>query len=403
MEIYKLARELGVKSQALLFLAQKEGIEAKSVASPLTEEEMDKLLVAFDEAGGVLEPLLEETQGVTDVKEEEDTTYVDKPQEDDKAPKKKTFSFAKKTQKKSGRPKIKARKKFNLYQNKKISPKTVIWIVRGFLFLLLSLVVFLSFFILSGYKPIHEVKTINVSERSKYSESVDFKAKLFLDNFIKSYFDYPANKNSQKDYSTKMSSFYGKEYQEDLSKRKSSRFIESTLLSLGKEKAEYLVTYETGSKKSKKLKSKTVQTTVYFEKKDKGYVVVGVPFVQDEQSIYGKQNVKRELLASDQLPDETKKDLDKFVEGLFTAYTTNQNALGTISSGLNYNSAEKFNKVSYSYYKKQANGAYKAYVQALFHSELGEYKQEFSFEIKQNGKTYFATDFNYYIPANYAD
>lgn len=72
MEIYKLARELGVKSQALLFLAQKEGIEAKSVASPLTEEEMDKLLVAFDEAGGVLEPLLEETQEVADVKEKEE-------------------------------------------------------------------------------------------------------------------------------------------------------------------------------------------------------------------------------------------------------------------------------------------------------------------------------------------
>ncbi|MEY8457575.1 translation initiation factor IF-2 N-terminal domain-containing protein [Lactococcus ileimucosae] len=57
MKIYELARELGVKSQALLFLAQKEGIEAKSVASPLTEDEMDKLLVAFDEAGGDLESL----------------------------------------------------------------------------------------------------------------------------------------------------------------------------------------------------------------------------------------------------------------------------------------------------------------------------------------------------------
>ncbi|MEY8537230.1 translation initiation factor IF-2 N-terminal domain-containing protein [Lactococcus muris] len=72
MKIYKLARELGVKSQALLFLAQKEGIEAKSVASPLTEDEMDKLLVAFDEAGGVLEPLLEETQEVAEAKEKEE-------------------------------------------------------------------------------------------------------------------------------------------------------------------------------------------------------------------------------------------------------------------------------------------------------------------------------------------
>ena len=55
MKIYELARDLGVQGEALLFLAQKEDLEVKSVASILTEEDQERLLQAFDEAGGVLE------------------------------------------------------------------------------------------------------------------------------------------------------------------------------------------------------------------------------------------------------------------------------------------------------------------------------------------------------------
>lgn len=55
MKIYELARDLGVDQEALLFLAQREGFEVKSVASILTEDDQERLLQAFDEAGGVLE------------------------------------------------------------------------------------------------------------------------------------------------------------------------------------------------------------------------------------------------------------------------------------------------------------------------------------------------------------
>lgn len=57
MKIYKLADDLGVGKKALLLFVQKQGIEAKSIASELTSDEVDNLLSAFDEAGGVLEPV----------------------------------------------------------------------------------------------------------------------------------------------------------------------------------------------------------------------------------------------------------------------------------------------------------------------------------------------------------
>ncbi|MGY0186375.1 translation initiation factor IF-2 N-terminal domain-containing protein [Lactococcus petauri] len=55
MKIYKLADDLGVDKKALLSFAQSKGIEAKSIASELTPEQVDNLLIAFDEAGGVLD------------------------------------------------------------------------------------------------------------------------------------------------------------------------------------------------------------------------------------------------------------------------------------------------------------------------------------------------------------
>lgn len=66
MKIYKLSSDLGVDKEALLSFAQSKGIEAKSIASELTSDEVDSLLIAFDEAGGVLDVVPEQ-----DVEKEE--------------------------------------------------------------------------------------------------------------------------------------------------------------------------------------------------------------------------------------------------------------------------------------------------------------------------------------------
>ena len=83
MKIYELARDLGVEQEVLLFFAQKEGLEVKSVASTLTEDEKEQLLQAFDAAGGVLE------------------TPETSPQEEEKSPQKVKKKQEKKEKKKS--------------------------------------------------------------------------------------------------------------------------------------------------------------------------------------------------------------------------------------------------------------------------------------------------------------
>lgn len=59
MEIYKLANDLEVDRKDLLLFVQKQGIEAKSIASSLTPDEEEKVLKAFDEAGGILDSVSE--------------------------------------------------------------------------------------------------------------------------------------------------------------------------------------------------------------------------------------------------------------------------------------------------------------------------------------------------------
>ena len=85
MKIYELARDLGMQGEALLFLAQKEDLEVKSVASILTEEDQERLLQAFDEAGGVLE-----TPEISSQEEEESPQKVKKKQKQEKKEKKKS-------------------------------------------------------------------------------------------------------------------------------------------------------------------------------------------------------------------------------------------------------------------------------------------------------------------------
>ncbi|MCJ1978310.1 translation initiation factor IF-2 N-terminal domain-containing protein [Lactococcus paracarnosus] len=62
MKIYELAKELSVDKEALFFLAKNQGIEVKSIVSNLTSEEEERLLNAFDEAGGKLEPIEEQVE-----------------------------------------------------------------------------------------------------------------------------------------------------------------------------------------------------------------------------------------------------------------------------------------------------------------------------------------------------
>lgn len=105
MKIYKLASDLGVDKEALLSFAQSKGIEAKSIASELTSEQVDSLLIAFDEAGGVLDVVPEQDIEKEEVQLEKEEAVVTSTEEKKVQPEAKPSKKVKKKPKREPLPK----------------------------------------------------------------------------------------------------------------------------------------------------------------------------------------------------------------------------------------------------------------------------------------------------------
>ncbi|WDA68707.1 conjugal transfer protein [Lactococcus lactis] len=283
------------------------------------------------------------------------------------------------------------------YQKKTMSPKTATWLLRCGFFFLVGLNVVSVGLILMRFKP-----TMHVVETSKLTQEksqMNYRAKAFLDDYVKAYFNSP-KKMSMDAYTKQMTPFYGKNlsYLSTDYQRGTSSFDSATLLSLNAGQAVYNVNYL-----NEKNQKNAIEMTIHYKSVGEGFVVSDVPFfnhVKDLKST--SKSIKQNALSTpDQLSDSENRTLDTFVKGLLKAYTTNQSLLDNISEGLSANDSETFKKLSYSYYVKQADGSYKAYISAWFESDLGTYPQNMSFTIQKNKSVYFAKGFQFTIPVGY--
>lgn len=147
MKIIHLARDLKVEPEALLFFAQSNGIEAQSIAKSITSEEAEILINAFEEQEQSkavaqkenVDNISSKVSLLGETEKSQREIETDKAVSKDKKPLRKGTFLFKNSKKEKSSPKIKTRKKFSLYQNKKISPKMTIWLVRGFLLFIFSL------------------------------------------------------------------------------------------------------------------------------------------------------------------------------------------------------------------------------------------------------------------------
>jgi hypothetical protein len=106
-----LARKVDKKSSEILELARSLGFEVKTASSSITEEEADKLLFAFEEAGDALEDISEQLEvqeeETTKIEKEEIPEYQDIINDEENRKKKTRFGSFSKKEKKEKAPKIK--------------------------------------------------------------------------------------------------------------------------------------------------------------------------------------------------------------------------------------------------------------------------------------------------------
>lgn len=259
----------------------------------------------------------------------------------------------------------------------------------------LNLLLFLL--VASGYQPTHTIITRDESSQTAKTGSVDYRAKAYMDSYVQTYFNVPKEENAQLQYSKNLQA-YSDGQLPTISQGRTlnpTKLKNATLLDVTKDTAVYAVTYETLGKTHNTI------FNIPYKKTGKTYVVNSQPYFTAVEKLQGKNNNKVQLGATDRLEQSQNEALDNYVKSLFTAYTSSSNTLPLISKGLTLNLDQNFKSVDYTYYSKNKDGSFTATTQVTFENSMGTHAENWTFTIKAQGNSYFASNFKHAIDKNY--
>ena len=234
----------------------------------------------------------------------------------------------------------------------------------------------------------------------------DNKVNVYMTSFIKTYFNY--SMQNAGDYSKNLTQYFGNNVSMTyLPENKSDmKLVSSTLLKIENNVAVYVVTYQVKEKpddKDSKWLDKSVEFNVPFASKNDTFYVSDTPFVTALSELQGK-NTKKQALTK-QTEDYTEKEskkFDTFLEAFFTAYTTDDKTLATMSADIVGIKGYKFDKLLYTYYAKGSSGTTNAVVTVSFKDGLGSiHKENFELVVKKNGDTWFVKTLTHGVSQNY--
>jgi hypothetical protein len=424
LKIYELARDLGVDREALLFLAQKQGINAKSIAYELTSDESDDLLQAFDEVGGKLESIEKDLSKRSEVESKEskkgfEEDFTEASLNSDlkyEAPRKKKKFFKSSKENKNKGVKLQKQSYERPTLPKPYSQKGARILLASLASLTLLVGIGASIAYTHAKTTVREEGKIiiqegkaSVSAISDLSRATNYEAQFFAEDFARAYLNFSSQPKEQDKQLQALQAYYGKNLPlaSQGMKRNPSRLNDIKLLSITKDTAKFLVKITSeevktipakGKVKAKQeVNEKTVQKvfSVPYGEVDGKYHVSSFPTLEDTPKIFaGEKAPQIDFTASTELPSSEAEKLDTFVKSVLVAKSTNQKDLNLLASGLNVSSGEKLKSIDYSYYKKNSDNSYKAVVQASFSNNLGVVPENFTFTIEKTGQTYFAKDFS---------
>ncbi|MDG4956012.1 hypothetical protein [Lactococcus lactis] len=253
-----------------------------------------------------------------------------------------------------------------------------------------------------------------IQKMSNGQSSQNYKAQIFLNDFVKSYFNVPSDGKEQENYQKFLLAFYGQDLPvASQGQQKNPSDLESyELMDITNSTATYLVTYTTHTKedvpasKGKKESVKTVTHTnstlfkiSYGTVKGK-YYVSSFPTFEDVTSLNaGKSAPLLTMDAVTNLSKSKENQLNTFVKSLLEAKTKNQETLDLLADGLTLSSNEELVSVDYTNFQQKGKDTYKAIVQATFKNDMGTHPENYVFTITKTNKTFFARDFTNVITA----
>lgn len=310
----------------------------------------------------------------------------------EKTSKKKTVTFDKKP-----------KKKFTLKGSGTLKSKVIVYGTIATLLALSAGATTLS--IMAKSKALSKPAVSAVLDKRSLSDT-DNKVNVYMTSFIKTYFNFSTQNTG--DYSTNLTSYFGDNVNMTyLPENKSDmKLVSSTLLKIENNVAIYVVNYQVKEKpmdKNSKWLDNSVEFNIPFVSKDDKYYISDTPFITALSELQGKNADKKSL--SKQTKDYTEKQtkkFDTFLEAFFTAYTTDNKTLATMSSNIVGIKGYKFDKLAYTYYAKSSSGDTNAIITVAFKDNLGSiHKENFELMIKKNGDTLFVKSLNHGVSQDY--
>lgn len=253
-----------------------------------------------------------------------------------------------------------------------------------------------------------------IEKMASDQSSQNYKAQIFLNDFVKSYFNVPSDEKGQEKYQKVLLAFYGQDLPvaSQGEQKNPSEWESLQLMDITDTTATYLVRYTTHTKekvpasKGKKASVKTVAHTndtlfkiSYGTVKGK-YYVSAFPTFEDVTSLNaGKSAPLLTMDAVTNLPKGKENQLNTFVKSLLEAKTKNQESLDLLADGLSLSSSETLVSVDYTNFQSKGKDTYKAVVQATFKNSMGTHPENYVFTITKTNKTFFARNFTNVITA----
>ncbi|MCJ7967698.1 MAG: hypothetical protein MUW51_00680 [Lactococcus lactis] len=174
-------------------------------------------------------------------------------------------------------------------QLKTVSPKQADRLIQGGVGSVVILNIALVILIASGYKPTQKIVHVSDSAtKATTKASVDWQAKVYLDGFVKSYFNFPEEEKAQEKTVKVLKSYYGQSLpvvSQGLV-RNPSKFDNATLMKLTNDEATYKVSYSAGkitTKTDKKAKETTKQNIVTYHDET---TLFTIPYVKVGSNYY---------------------------------------------------------------------------------------------------------------------
>lgn len=426
IKIYELADELGIERKELLAKAQAFGNSAKSTSKVLNESEAEQLRKFYYSPTS---PKKEKTIFIDPKDEISESKKIPEQNKksglgfSEKKPKVKKKKWGKKGEAQAQADKIPLRNQD--YQkntvpkgfNQKLTNRIFIGLIAGVV--LLSIGSGVSYLQAKNHVK-REAQKIVQSDKGQIQKlagsqtSQNYKAQVFLDEFVKVYFNVPKDEKTQEKAQQLLLAFYGQALPtaSQGQQKNESSLNSAQLLDITDSTATYLVDYTTVTKE-KVATGKDNKTTLKDVSHDNQtifkvsygvvngkYYVSSFPTFEDVTSLNaGKSAPQLTLDAVTKLSKNKEKQLNTFVKSLLEAKTKDKQSLDLLADGLSLSSSEELVSIDYTNFQSEGKDTYKAVVQATFKNGLGTHPENYVFTINKTNSTFFARDFKNVITA----